>query len=75
MSSVAVGEGMNQRQSMMEPNGALVERVTLVSELRLDVFAEIVELRRDLISEHADVLLSEAKRTRPLSNLVEDFLV
>ncbi len=40
MSPVAVGEGMNQRQPMMETNGALIERVTPVSELRLDVLAE-----------------------------------
>ncbi len=39
MSPVAVGEGMNQRQPMMETNGALIERVTPVSELRLDVLA------------------------------------
>ena len=57
MSPIAVGEGMNQRQPMMETNGALVERVTPVSELRLDVLAEIVELRRDLINEDANVLL------------------
>ena len=46
---------------MMETNCAFVEQVTLVSELRLDVLAEIVELRRDLISEDADVLLGEAE--------------
>ena len=40
MSPVAVGEEMNQRQPMMETNGALIERATPVSELRLDVLAE-----------------------------------
>src|SRR5262249_43443201 len=75
MSPVAVGEGMNQSQPMMETNGALVERVTPVSKLRLDVLAEIVELRRDLISEYADVLLGEAERSRPFPNLVEHLLM
>jgi hypothetical protein len=74
-STIAIGEWVNERQPMMETNGAFVEQVTLVSELRLDVLAEIVELRRDLVSQDAYVLLREAERAGPLPNLVEHLLM
>jgi hypothetical protein len=75
VATVAVGEGMNENQTMMKPDGDLIGRKSPVFE----PIACIAQLRGEclanLVMQYAGILLRRSVETRPFPRLIKHPMV
>lgn len=74
-SAIAIGEGMDRNQPVVQPDGNLVRRKRLVVYPEPDVIERRASLDRNMCGRYADIAFALSKRPGPSPDITEEPLM